>query len=100
MVLAQGPAEITAEDRNLSITLVTPEHRLGVLRSAAHLFFSALRQRSVEDEAVQFCKAKSVKVTADPPQTVFVDGEPFGKTPITVANYPRSLNVLTPRETG
>lgn len=97
MVLAQGPAEITADDHNLSITLVTPKNRLGILRSVANLFLSGLQQKTVDNAAIYSCKAQSVQVTTDPPQTVFVDGEPFGKTPIELTSHPQSLNVLTPQ---
>lgn len=97
MVLAQGPANTTASDGTLSITLVTPEHRWGVVKSAAKLFWSALQQSTVEDDTVHSWKAPYVKVTTDPPQTVFVDGEPAGETPLEIQCHPRSLTVLTPK---
>lgn len=96
MVLAQGPADVVADDHQLSITLFTPEHQWGVLQSAAQLFFSALKGETVENETVHACKARSVKVTTEPPRTIYVDGEPFGETPLTVECLPRSLKVLTP----
>lgn len=96
MVLAQGPAAIAADDGKLSITLATPEHQWGVLKSAAHLFLSALLNRDVNNDTVHSWKASDVKVDTDPAQAVFVDGEPAGKTPLTIECHPRSLTVITP----
>jgi len=96
MVLAQGPADISAEDGNLSITLVTPDHELGVLTSAADLFFSALQRRTVEGDTIRSCKASKVVVETDPPQKVFVDGESAGETPLIAECHPRSLSVFLP----
>jgi YegS/Rv2252/BmrU family lipid kinase len=96
MVLAQGPGKIAADNGILSITLVTPEHQWGVLKSAADLFLSALQQQTLQSETVRSCQATQVTVSTDPPQAVFVDGEPTGKTPVTIKCHPRSLTVLTP----
>ena len=96
MVLAQGPAEVEPDDGDLSITLVTPDHQWGVLTSAADLFLSALQQRSALADTVKACKALKVTVDADPPQKIFIDGEPAGETPLTVECHPSSLTVLTP----
>jgi len=96
MVLAQGPADIQPDDGHLSITVVTPDHRWDALTSAANLFLSGLQQRSVNDETVHSHKASQMTVTTDPPQRVYVDGEPAGETPVTVRCYPRSLTVIVP----
>jgi YegS/Rv2252/BmrU family lipid kinase len=96
MVLAQGPSRVEPDDGMLSITVVTPEHQWGVIRSAADLFLSALQQRSAQSDTVKACKAKKVTVHTDPPQKIFVDGEPAGETPLTVECHPKSLIVLTP----
>ncbi|RZM79156.1 YegS/Rv2252/BmrU family lipid kinase [Leptolyngbya iicbica] len=96
MVLAQGPAAVTADDGNLSITLVTPEHQWGVVKSAANLFLSALQERTVDNDTVHSWQVPQVKVHTDPAQAVFVDGEPAGETPLTVKCHPRSLSVLIP----
>lgn len=95
MILAQGPSDISADDGTLSITLITPEHQWDVMTSAANLFLSALQERSVENETVHSWKASRVRVETDPPQSVFVDGEPAGTTPLTIECHPRSLTVLT-----
>lgn len=96
MVLAQGPAEVKADDGDLSITVVDPKHKWGVLTSAADLWLSALRQQSAQSETIRACKARKVKVETDPPQAIFVDGEQAGQTPLTVECQPKSLMVLKP----
>jgi len=96
MVLAQGPSEVEPDDGDLSITLVTPEHQWGILTSAADLLLSALQQRSAQADTVKACKAMKVTVDTDPPQKIFIDGEPAGETPLTAECHPKSLMVLTP----
>lgn len=96
MVLAQGPPQNTADDGTLSITMVTPDHKWDMLMSAADLFLSAVQQRSAQSDTVHWYESRRVEVTTEPPQAVFVDGEPAGKTPLTVECRPRSLTVLTP----
>ena len=96
MVLAQGPDRVKPDDGLLSITLVTPEHKWGVVTSAADLFLSALRQESAHADTVKACKARKVTVHTDPPQKIFIDGEPAGQTPLTAESHPKSITVLTP----
>lgn len=97
MVLAQGPGETAADDGDLSITLITPEHQWGVVKSAAELFLSGLQNTTVDNDTIHSWKASHVKLITEPPQAVFVDGEPAGETPLEIACYPQSLSVLTPR---
>jgi YegS/Rv2252/BmrU family lipid kinase len=97
MVLAHGPASISPDDGMLSVTVVAPDHRWGVLTSALNLSLSALQGRFVQNEAVNSCKVTQVTIDTDLPQDVFVDGDPFGQTPVTITCHPRSLNVLTPQ---
>lgn len=96
MILAHGPDETAADDGTLGITLVMPEHEWGLLQSAADLFLSGLLERPVQQDTVHGHKATQATIKTDPPQTVFVDGEPAGQTPVKVECYPRSLTVLTP----
>jgi YegS/Rv2252/BmrU family lipid kinase len=100
MVLAQGPDQVAADDGDLSITLVTPDHQWGVVKSAANLFLSALQERTVDNDTVHSWQAPEVTVHTDPVQAVFVDGEPAGDTPLTVKCHPRSLSVLVPPQTA
>jgi diacylglycerol kinase family enzyme len=47
-------------------------------------------------EPLQHWRAREVMVTADPPQTVQVDGEVWGETPITVRVVPQAVRVIVP----
>ncbi len=96
MVLAQGPDTVAVDDGKLSVTVVTPEHRWGILTSATKLFLSALRQEPAHAETVKACKVKKVTVKTEPPQKIFIDGEPAGETPLTAECHPQSLTVLAP----
>lgn len=96
MVLAQGPAEIKPDDSDLSITVVNSDHQWGMLTSAADLLLSALRQQPAQAATIKACKAQTVTVETEPPQKIFIDGEPAGQTPLTVECHPKSLRVLTP----
>ena len=35
-------------------------------------------------------------IATEPPQSVLVDGEPFGTTPISIETLPRALRVIAP----
>jgi YegS/Rv2252/BmrU family lipid kinase len=96
MVLAQGPAAIAPDDGKLSITVMTPDHEWGVLKSAANLFISALQERSIDNDTIRSWQAPCVTVNTQPAQAVFVDGEPAGETPLTIECRPRSLTVIIP----
>jgi diacylglycerol kinase (ATP) len=47
-------------------------------------------------EPLQHWRAREVIVAADPPQTVQVDGEVWGETPITVRVVPQAVRVIVP----
>lgn len=95
-MLAQGPAVVKADDQLLAITVASPDHRWGAIATAIDLFISALQNRAVQRDSVQYWKAERVTVTTDPPQRVLIDGEPNGRTPITVECLPQSLMVMVP----
>jgi YegS/Rv2252/BmrU family lipid kinase len=95
-MLAHGPAETAADDGVLSITLVTPPHKWGMVTAVANLFLSYWQHRDVQTETVHSYQASQVTVTTPSPQAVFADGEPAGTTPVTVTCQPRSLIILTP----
>ena len=47
-------------------------------------------------EPLRHWRAREVAVSADPPQTVQVDGEVWGQTPITVRIVPQAVRVIVP----
>ena len=41
-------------------------------------------------------QAKEITIEADPPQPVWIDGEPFGQTPFTATVVPQAIQVVVP----
>jgi len=41
-------------------------------------------------------QAKEIVLEADPPQTVWIDGESYGKTPITATVIPQAISIVAP----
>jgi len=41
-------------------------------------------------------QGKEITIEADPPQPVWIDGEPFGQTPFTVTVVPQAIRVVVP----
>jgi len=95
-ILAQGPAGIIYDDGLLDLTVVAPENRTGAIASAYHLFQSAFRGDAAERDDIGYLRARRIKVSADPPQKVVLDGEIIGTTPIDVECIPGGLTILVP----
>jgi YegS/Rv2252/BmrU family lipid kinase len=95
-VLAQGPAGIICDDGLLDLTVVAPANLAGAIASAYHLLQTALSGDAAERDDIGYLRAKSIKVTTDPPQKVVLDGEIIGTTPIDVECIPGGLTILMP----
>lgn len=48
------------------------------------------------DAGIYHFQAKEITITADPQQTVWIDGEEYGPTPITARVLPKALTVVVP----
>ncbi|NJO94206.1 MAG: hypothetical protein HC820_07365 [Hydrococcus sp. RM1_1_31] len=55
-----------------------------------------MNKEATERDDIGYLRAKRVKVSAQPPQKVVVDGELIGDTPIEVECLPKSLTVFVP----
>jgi YegS/Rv2252/BmrU family lipid kinase len=97
-ILAQGPAGIIYDDGLLDLTVVAPANRTGAIASAYHLLQTALRGDAADRDDIGYLRARRIKVTAQPPQKVVVDGEIFGTTPVEVECLPGGLTILVPME--
>jgi YegS/Rv2252/BmrU family lipid kinase len=95
-ILAQGPAGIIYDDGLLDLTVVAPDNRAGAIASAYHLLQSAFRGDAAERDDIGYLRAKRIKVTAQPPQKVVLDGEIIGMTPIDIECIPGGLTILVP----
>ncbi len=95
-IFAQGPAGIIFDDGLLDVTIVAPTNRAGAVAASYHLLQTAFQERVAERSDIGYLRAKRVKVTAQPPQKVVLDGEIIGKTPIEVECIPSGLRLFVP----
>jgi diacylglycerol kinase family enzyme len=56
--------------------------------------------KSENPPALQLWQAREITVVAEPPQTVQVDGEIVGETPVTARVIPQAVRVLVPPPAG
>lgn len=97
-ILAHGPDRLVGDDGLLDITIVAANGVLEALATGTHLLFSAGAERPATRDNVGWLRARRVRVVADPPRTLMVDGEVRGTTPFTVECLPRALTLLVPRD--
>ncbi len=95
-VLAQGPAALIVDDGLLDVTIVAPANRVGAIAAAYNLLQSARSAATTDRPDTGFLRAKSIKVTTNPPQKVVLDGELIGYTPVEVNCVPGGLTILAP----
>jgi hypothetical protein len=57
---------------------------MGAIAATYHLFQTASSGDPTQRDDIGYLRAKSFKITTDPPQKVVVDGEMLGTTPIKV----------------
>ena len=103
MAEVQGVSCLVANGSNLGITaLGTSDGLLDVfvlrkvdlisIISAARIVLSG-----ENSQAVPHFRARRVTVQADPPQTVQVDGDVVGMTPVNIELVPRAVRIIVPR---
>ncbi|MBD2157401.1 YegS/Rv2252/BmrU family lipid kinase [Leptolyngbya sp. FACHB-16] len=95
-ILAQGPAGLLADDGLLDITIVATEGIADTLAASYQLFQSALRGKAAQHPNIGYLRARTVKISTDPPQTVALDGELLGETPIEIECLPKALTLIVP----
>lgn len=95
-VLAQGPAALIVDDGLLDVTLVAPANSVGAIAAAYNLLQSAYSEETTDRPDTGFLRARSIKVTTNPPQKVVLDGELIGYTPIEVECVPGGLTIVVP----
>lgn len=95
-ILAQGPAGVVFDDGLLDITIVAPTTRAGAIATAYHLLQKASQDEAVERNDIGYLRTKRVKVSADPPQKVVLDGEMIGTTPVEIECIPKGLTLFVP----
>jgi YegS/Rv2252/BmrU family lipid kinase len=104
-ILAQGADEVIYTDGLLDITIFAPTNTLTALIASYHLLQSALQNRATNRDDIGYLRARNVRITANPPQKVVIDGEiievdsltePLA-TRIEVHCIPLGLNLFVPK---
>ncbi len=94
-----GPAlrlapDIHINDGLLDVLILRKADLAGLVSAAASVI------GKTDPAEVLHWQAREVTIEADPPQTVQVDGEPGGETPVTIKVIPEAVRVVTPPEEG
>lgn len=98
-ILAQGPAEVVADDGMLDITIVAAKGIGSTLAASYELLRSAMSDQVAERDDIGSLRAKQVKITTDPVQRVVLDGEILGEDHIEVVCVPKGLTLIIPKHT-
>ena len=85
---------IDVGDGLLDVVVITRADVPGLVQVAASIIAG-----NADAEPLHQWQAREVRVEADPPQTVQVDGEVWGQTPFTVRVVPQAVRVLVPTTT-
>jgi YegS/Rv2252/BmrU family lipid kinase len=80
------------DDGMLDVVLIASHSR----RSFLVTLPKAFKGTHVKHPAVRVLRGSELHVDADRPFTVYADGEPIGRTPVTIRVVPRALRVLVP----
>lgn len=96
-VLAQGAGQVLVDDGLLDVTIATAENKLQAVTTLLRLLGAAITKTEVNQQNVIHGRTRRLKVTANPPQKVVVDGEIIGTTPVEVECIPGGLTVLVPK---
>lgn len=99
-VLAQGIGQVAYDDGLLDMTVTTAESKMQAVTSMIGMLGAALVKSPTNHPNVQHGRVSTIKITAEPPQKVVVDGEVIGTTPVTVECVPKGLTVFVPKANG
>lgn len=96
-VFANGLEESDFDDGLLEVTVI-PADEDGDALSLAAVYDLLFSDEHTEDCAVVRHKGRKIKITADPPQRIVIDGEMKDDTPLEIECIPRALKVFCPIE--
>lgn len=96
-VLAQGPAAIVPDDGALDVTIVAASTLGDVVLAGLHLLATTALGEAATRDNVGYLSASSVRITADPPQVLLIDGEVVESDVLEIVCLPASLTVMAPR---
>jgi YegS/Rv2252/BmrU family lipid kinase len=87
---APKPEEISVSDGLLDVFMVNddPKSRRAIARYAL--------SEGKDKTDIHHWQGKEIVIEADPPQPVWIDGEPYGDTPFTATVIPQAIQVVVP----
>ena len=93
-IMAQGTGRVVVDDGLLDVTIATAETKLQAVVTMLGMLESALIHTNNEINNVVHLQTSKIKISADPPQKVVLDGEIIGTTPLVIETVPKALKVL------
>ena len=93
-ILAQGTGKVVADDGLLDVTVATAENKLQAVTTILSMLESALIETDKDIDNIVHLQTKKLKISAEPPQKVVLDGEIVGTTPLEIESVPQSLIVF------
>jgi diacylglycerol kinase (ATP) len=101
-VLAQGIGEVMCDDGLLEFVLVSPKPgALALVIALINILQSALLRKRVARSDVYGMRARRVELRCNPPQSIVIDGEHAGMTPIVIELDPdpkkRQIEIIAPK---
>lgn len=106
-VLAQGIGEVAFDDGALDVTIITNsdmpqptiQSRLESTRYLMRMFGSALAKTKADLPNLYHFRAKRLTIATAPAETIVVDGEIIGTTPLQIECLPGAFTVCAPAKT-
>lgn len=95
-VLAQGIGEVVVNDGLLDITIATVDNKIQAVTTILSMLGATLIKTSAELDNIVHLRSHKVKISANPPQKVVLDGEIIGNTPLEIECIPQGLTVFAP----
>lgn len=93
---AQGPSVVLADDGRLDTTILAADTLAQAVATGFHLLRTAWSSEPADRDDVGYVTSHRIRIDAQPPQPVLIDGEDGGMTPLEVVARPASLLVLAP----
>ncbi|TVQ06617.1 MAG: YegS/Rv2252/BmrU family lipid kinase [Leptolyngbya sp. DLM2.Bin27] len=98
-VLAQGLGEVIPDDGLLEVTISTSTTRLQGINAMASLMAAAAWGNPTQRDDITCLRTNRIKVTANPPQKLVIDGEILEANPMEFECLPQALTVFAPLKT-
>lgn len=99
-ILAQGFGETIPDDGLLEVTIGAAQNRLQAIDALASMVGAAILKTETQREDIIRLRTSRIRVTANPPQKVVVDGEVVETTPVEVECIPQGLTAIAPMTRG